>query len=144
MIKIGIVTLFNTYTMTRWWCHRRKHPGSTHHYLFITDNSHQIGNFSRKHTWVRLGCFLLWHHQQVIVNIFLFKLQALHSKCINLWSLCSPQRGHFDPQKYTSYIFLIFTGEIHGGHWGNYCLQPSPQGNLNQCWIQSKVLQIPR
>ena len=41
--------------------------GSTHHYLFMTWNSHQIGNFSRKQTWVLPGCFLLWHHQRVIV-----------------------------------------------------------------------------
>ena len=31
---------------------RRKHKGSTHHHLSIAGNSHQIGNLSRKHTWV--------------------------------------------------------------------------------------------
>jgi hypothetical protein len=33
----------------------------------MAENWHQIGYFSRKHTWVLPGCFLLWHHQQVIV-----------------------------------------------------------------------------
>ena len=52
---------------------RRKYPGSTHHYLLMAGNSHQIGNLSRKHAWVLPGCFLLWHHQRVIVyKVFWF------------------------------------------------------------------------
>ena len=46
---------------------RRKHPGSTHNYLLMTGNLHQIGYFSGKHPWVIPGCFLQWHHQRVIV-----------------------------------------------------------------------------
>jgi hypothetical protein len=33
--------------------------GSTHHYLLMAENSNQIGNLSRKHTWVLPRCFLL-------------------------------------------------------------------------------------
>ena len=42
--------------------------GSTHNYLLMAGNLHQIGYFSRKHPWVLPGCFLLWHHQWVIVG----------------------------------------------------------------------------
>ena len=31
---------------------RRKNPGSTHNYLLMAGNLHQIGYFPRKHTWV--------------------------------------------------------------------------------------------
>ena len=51
---------------------RRKQPGSTHHYLLMAGNSHQIGNL-KKHTWVLYGCILLWHHQWVIVYIIGFE-----------------------------------------------------------------------
>ena len=37
----------------------------------MAGNSHQISNFSRKHTWVLPWCFLLWHHQRVIVYVLL-------------------------------------------------------------------------
>ena len=50
---------------------RRKHPGSTHNYLIMAGNLHQIGYFSRKHPWVLPGCFFLWHHQLVIVYLLL-------------------------------------------------------------------------
>ena len=43
--------------------------GSTHNYLLMAGNLHEIGYFSRKHPWVLPGCFLLRHHQQVIVYI---------------------------------------------------------------------------
>ena len=79
--------------MTRWWCHKRKHPGSTHHYLFMAGNSHQI-NFSRKHTWVLPGCFLLWHHQRT----------TGHSECLFHYLKISVTR--FEWMNPVSYIFL--------------------------------------
>ena len=41
----------------------------------MAGNLHQIGYFSRKHPWVLPGCFLLWHHQRVIVYHHLWYLR---------------------------------------------------------------------
>ena len=53
----------------------RKHLGSTQHYLLMAWNSHQVGNLSRKHTWVLPGCFPLRVLQTYAVNLICQKVQ---------------------------------------------------------------------
>ena len=107
-LKLSTKLKPHRYTITRWWCHRREHPGSTNgcfrksslfgvnsqslidnyecflllHIVGSTQkapiifykaklngNSNHFSYFSRKHPWVLPGCFLLWHHQRVIVYV---------------------------------------------------------------------------
>ena len=56
---------------------RRKHPRSTHHYLIMAGNSHQIGNLSRRYTWVLPVCFFLWHHQRGLHSVIKYS-SAMH------------------------------------------------------------------
>ena len=54
---------------------RRKHPGSTHHYI-MDWNSHQIGNLSRKHTYLCAGasfCDIIIHQRGRVIVYILFE-----------------------------------------------------------------------
>ena len=50
--------------------------GSTHNYLLMAGNLHQIAYFSRKQPRVLPGCFLLWHHQRVIVYMYHLSIEC--------------------------------------------------------------------
>ena len=56
---------------------RRKHPGRNHLYLLMAGNSHQIGNLSRRYTWVLPVCFFLWHHQRGLHSVIKYS-SAMH------------------------------------------------------------------
>ena len=63
----------------------------------MAGNSHQISNFSRKHTiaWVLHGCFLLWHHQRVIVYVLSINYHLKSD--IGLSTFLTVQAQHWNP-----------------------------------------------
>ena len=59
-------------SMSKTWMNVRSVPDLIIHYDYkakLNRNSNHFTYFSRKHPWVLSGCFLLWHHQRVIVYI---------------------------------------------------------------------------
>ena len=155
--------------MTRWWCHRRKHPwvlprkvakmvwvsvpftfveydgcflgasyyalaaaeGSTDNYSLMAENLHQIGYLSRKHPWVLPGCFLLWHHQRVIVydQIWLHKdfdsnvLGIEHTQLYHASQTCQKQTGKERLLWQTKEKLLPHFGIVTVAHFLNFWLR---------------------